>query len=32
MNQISISQLDEITAFGFFTVNLNLVVTVSYGT
>ncbi|XP_022179500.1 uncharacterized protein LOC111040078 [Myzus persicae] len=28
MNQISISELDEITAFGFFNINLNLVVSI----
>jgi len=30
MNQISVSEMDEITAyFGFFNINLNLVVSVS---
>jgi len=29
MNQISNSELDEITAFGFFNINLNLVISVS---
>lgn len=29
MNQINISEFDEISAFGFFNINLNLVVSVS---
>lgn len=29
MNQISISGYDEMTAFGFFNVNLNLLISVS---
>jgi len=29
MNQINISDFDEITAFGFFNINLNLVIAVS---
>lgn len=29
MNQISVSEMDEIMAFGFFNINLNVVVSVS---
>jgi len=29
LNQITISDFDEITAFGFFNINLNLVIAVS---
>lgn len=29
MHQISISGMDEVTAFGFFHINLNQVITVS---
>lgn len=30
MNQISVCDSDQISAFGFFDINLNLVTTVSY--
>jgi hypothetical protein len=29
MNQLSVSGMDEITTFGFFNINLNLVISVS---